>query len=45
MAWTQMFDAVLDGIKVMLPALTMVVMAFVFKDVNDKLGLSHFCDQ
>jgi tetracycline resistance efflux pump len=31
MAWTQMFDAVIDGIKIMLPALTMVVMAFVFK--------------
>ena len=42
MAWTQMFDAVLDGIKVMLPALTIVVMAFVFKEVNDKLGLATF---
>jgi len=42
MAWTQMFDAVLDGIKVMLPALTIVVMAFVFKDVNEKLGLATF---
>ncbi|MGB2119896.1 MAG: Na+/H+ antiporter NhaC family protein, partial [Porticoccaceae bacterium] len=40
MAWTQMFDAVIDGIKIMLPALTMVVMAFVFKEVNDKLGLA-----
>ena len=42
MAWTQMFDAVLDGIKIMLPALTIVVMAFVFKDVNEKLGLATF---
>jgi Na+/H+ antiporter NhaC len=42
MAWTQMFDAVIDGIKIMLPALTMVVMAFVFKEVNDQLGLATF---
>ena len=42
MAWTQMFDAVIDGIKIMLPALTMVVMAFVFKEVNDKLGLATY---
>ena len=42
MAWTQMFDAVIDGIKIMLPALTMVVMAFVFKEVNDMLGLATY---
>ena len=42
MAWTQMFDAVIDGIKIMLPALTMVVMAFVFKEVNDQLGLAIY---
>jgi Na+/H+ antiporter NhaC len=42
MAWTQMFDAALDGIKIMLPALTMVVMAFVFKEVNDQLGLATY---
>ena len=42
MAWTQMFDAVIDGIKIMLPALTMVVMAFVFKEVNDQLGLATY---
>ena len=40
-----MFDAVIDGIKIMLPALTMVVMAFVFKEVNDQLGLATLCDQ
>ena len=38
LAWTEMFDAVLDGIKMMLPALTIVVIAFVFKEVNDQLG-------
>ncbi len=42
MAWTEMFDAVLDGIKVMLPALTIIVAAFVFKEVNDRLGLATF---
>ena len=42
MAWTQMFDAVIDGIKIMLQALTMVVMAFVFKEVNDQLGLATY---
>ena len=42
LAWTEMFDAVLDGIKMMLPALTIVVTAFVFKEVNDRLGLPNF---
>ena len=42
LAWTEMFDAVLDGIKMMLPALTIVVIAFVFKEVNDQLGLPNF---
>jgi tetracycline resistance efflux pump len=40
--WTEMFDAVLDGIKIMLPALTIVIVAFVFKDVNDQLGLANY---
>jgi Na+/H+ antiporter NhaC len=42
MAWGDMFDAVLAGLKMMLPALTIVVMAFAFKDVNDQLGLPRF---
>ena len=42
LAWTEMFDAVLDGIKMLLPALTIVVIAFVFKEVNDQLGLPNF---
>jgi Na+/H+ antiporter NhaC len=42
MAWTQMFDAVLEGIKIMVPALTIVVVAFMFKEVNDRLGLALF---
>lgn len=42
MAWTDMFDAVLDGIKMMVPALTIVVVAFMFKEVNDLLGLAPY---
>ena len=42
MAWTEMFDAVLEGIKIMVPALTIVVVAFMFKEVNDQLGLAQF---
>lgn len=42
LAWTEMFDAVLEGIKVMVPALTIVVVAFMFSEVNDQLGLSLF---
>ena len=42
MPWGEMFDAVLAGLKMMLPALTIVVMAFVFKEVNDRLGLPNF---
>ncbi|KAA1192645.1 sodium:proton antiporter [Pseudohalioglobus sediminis] len=42
MAWTEMFDAVLEGIKIMVPALIIVVVAFMFKEVNDQLGLAQF---
>ena len=42
MAWSAMFDAVLEGIKIMVPALTIVVVAFMFKEVNDQLGLAQF---
>ncbi len=42
MAWSDMFDAVLEGIKVMVPALTIVIVAFIFKDVNDRLGLPAY---
>jgi tetracycline resistance efflux pump len=42
MAWTDMFDAVLEGIKIMVPALTIVIVAFLFKEVNDRLGLATF---
>jgi Na+/H+ antiporter NhaC len=42
MAWSDMFDTVLEGIKIMVPALTIVVVAFMFKEVNDRLGLATF---
>lgn len=42
MAWTDMFDTVLEGIKIMVPALTIVVVAFMFKEVNDRLGLANY---
>ena len=42
MAWTEMFDCVLEGIKIMVPALTIVVVAFMFKEVNDRLGLAPY---
>ena len=37
--WGDMFDTVMDGIKIMVPALSIVVVAFMFKEVNDQLGL------
>ena len=42
LAWTEMFDTVLEGIKIMVPALCIVVVAFMFKEVNDQLGLAPF---
>ena len=42
LAWTEMFDAVIEGIKIMVPALTIVVVAFMFKEVNDQLGLASY---
>ncbi len=42
MPWGELFDSLLDGIKIMVPALSIVVVAFMFKDVNDQLGLAPF---
>lgn len=42
MGWAEMFDAVMEGIKIMVPALTIVVVAFMFKEVNDRLGLAPY---
>ena len=35
-------DGVLEGFKIMLPPLAIVVVAFMFKTVNDQLGLPQF---
>ncbi len=35
-------DAVMDGFKIMLPPLAVVVSAFMFKAVNDQLGLPQY---
>jgi tetracycline resistance efflux pump len=42
MPWAELCDGVLDGIKLMIPALAIVIIAFMFKDVNDQLGLSQY---
>ncbi len=42
LTWTDMFDTVMEGIKIMVPALTIVVAAFMFKEVNDHLGLAPY---
>ncbi len=42
MAWSAVFDAALDGIKLMIPALCIIIMAFLFKTVNDELGMPAY---
>lgn len=42
MRWGAMFDAVLDGIRLMVPALAICVVAFMFKSVNDSLGMPEY---
>lgn len=42
MPWGTMFETVLDGIKIMVPALSIVVVAFIFKEVNDQLGMPTY---
>lgn len=38
----QMFDYAMDGIKGMLPAIAIIVVSFMLKDVNDTLKLTDF---
>lgn len=38
----QALDSVMEGFKFMLPPLSIVVVAFMFKEVNDQLGLPQF---
>jgi Na+/H+ antiporter NhaC len=35
-------DAIMDGFKIMIPPLAIVVVAFMFKTVNDQLGLPQY---
>ncbi|TQV87409.1 Na+/H+ antiporter NhaC family protein [Aliikangiella coralliicola] len=42
MKWAELFDAVFDGIRLMVPALAVVFTSFMLKDVSEQLGLSAF---
>ncbi len=42
MSWPAVFDATLDGIRLMVPALSIIVIAFMFKTVNDELGMPTY---
>jgi tetracycline resistance efflux pump len=39
MSLSEMMDVMMNGFKTMLPAISIVIAAFIFKDVCDKLGL------
>ena len=42
MPWQELFDAVLDGIKLMVPALAIVIASFMLKDVSEQLGMPDY---
>jgi len=42
MKWTELFDAVIDGIRLMIPALAIILASFMLKDVGEQMGLSAF---
>lgn len=42
MSLSEMMDMMMNGFKTMLPAISTVIAAFIFKDVCDKLGLPLF---
>jgi Na+/H+ antiporter NhaC len=42
MSLSEMMDVMMNGFKTMLPAISIVIAAFIFKDVCDKLGLPLF---
>lgn len=42
LTFPQMFDYIMDGIKGMLPAIAIILVSFMLKDVNDTLGLTTF---
>ncbi|WP_237068472.1 Na+/H+ antiporter NhaC family protein [Microbulbifer guangxiensis] len=41
-AWGDMFDTILEGFKTMIAPLSIVVAAFMFKAVNDSLGMPQY---
>jgi len=42
MKWGELFDAVIDGIRLMIPALAIIFVSFMLKDVGEQMGLSDF---
>lgn len=42
MKWGELFDAVIDGIRLMIPALAIILASFMLKDVGEQMGLSDF---
>jgi len=42
MKWGELFDAVIDGIRLMVPALAIISVSFMLKDVGEQMGLSAF---
>jgi Na+/H+ antiporter NhaC len=42
MKWAELFDAVIDGIRLMIPALAIILASFMLKDVGEQMGLSAF---
>jgi Na+/H+ antiporter NhaC len=42
MKWHELFDSVIDGIRLMIPALGIILASFMLKDVGEQMGLSTF---
>ncbi|NQY87751.1 MAG: sodium:proton antiporter [Colwellia sp.] len=42
MKWSELFDAVIDGIRLMIPALAIILASFMLKDVGEQMNLSKF---
>ena len=42
LGFNEALDTVIDGLKMMIPPMTVLVAAFIFKEVNDSLGLARY---
>jgi len=42
LSWEELCDAVLDGVRLMVPALAIIFSSFMLKDVGEQMGLSMF---